>query len=567
MIALGTHVDPPFSLFLALQTGLYSVLVEGLPNRPRQAISEEDLEAAMSDPSTDGEKMDWQLSVTSAFFDYCVPNQPGFSSSVAAVTILPSASELALAWKKWYRATKKLSRLRFIRRQLLERAEQDNEGNEEEIVEIPHNTSDNHNNNTHSQQNGYPEPLTSLNSGSTDRARAEDNGFEVYLGTAQRRSRYTNEILGEITDDDVEAMFLDALEMGPEQTAVYSMELAKGSSRCCPHGCCEEKILWSSIEELKEMEKEAVLKAQEAFVDLELTREKTALAHETREEKPKFGDRFHLDKAATHVVSDDKSMEERLYEHRLSTSRHHRETGTQENTPQTSIRAQHDVEEVEAPASTTNFSSRVEPSQPLSQQRRKSDFNGGKAHDPATLRTLLDREHSAYFPSMPRLVAKRGSATIPTTNSNVSTLELDALWEDVKTVATECTKNAKSDTNQHRVSDGVWSLPSPKMVLLELWANTKSMLAWTVKTSGEAIDLQARDTSLAVVTFTSRQAAIAARKCLADGRGAGRWRTLQDVPVPPLADASAFDICDCRGCCRPVTVTLNEHQKIWRNYL
>jgi hypothetical protein len=46
--------------------------------------------------------IDWQLSVTSAFFDYCVPNQPGFSSSVVAVTILPSAREIATAWKKWY---------------------------------------------------------------------------------------------------------------------------------------------------------------------------------------------------------------------------------------------------------------------------------------------------------------------------------------------------------------------------------------------------------------------------------------------------------------------------------
>jgi hypothetical protein len=60
---------------------------------------EEDLEVTMLDQCN---AIDWQLSVTSAFFDYCVPNQPGFSSSVAAVTILPSAAEIATAWKKWY---------------------------------------------------------------------------------------------------------------------------------------------------------------------------------------------------------------------------------------------------------------------------------------------------------------------------------------------------------------------------------------------------------------------------------------------------------------------------------
>ena len=42
------------------------------------------------------------------------------SSSVAAVTILPSASELATAWKRWYTASKNLSKLRFIRKRIAE---------------------------------------------------------------------------------------------------------------------------------------------------------------------------------------------------------------------------------------------------------------------------------------------------------------------------------------------------------------------------------------------------------------------------------------------------------------
>lgn len=39
----------------------------------------------------------------------------------------------------------------------------------------------------------------------------------------------------------------------------------------------------------------------------------------------------------------------------------------------------------------------------------------------------------------------------------------------------------------------------------------------------------------AVVTFTSRQAAIAARQCMVDGSGLGRWEEVEDLPVPPLA--------------------------------
>jgi hypothetical protein len=40
--------------------------------------------------------------------------------------------------------------------------------------------------------------------------------------------------------------------------------------------------------------------------------------------------------------------------------------------------------------------------------------------------------------------------------------------------------------------------------------------------------------TFAVVTFTSRQAAIAARQCLADGKGVDRWMHVDDIPVAPL---------------------------------
>jgi hypothetical protein len=70
--------------------------------------------------------------------------------------------------------------------------------------------------------------------------------------------------------------------------------------------------------------------------------------------------------------------------------------------------------------------------------------------------------------------------------------------------------------------------------------------------------------SYAVVTFTSRQAAIAARQCLADGTGLDRWREVDVIPIAPLADSPPWNIFDCRGCCRPVTVTLPHEQKRWR---
>ena len=70
-----------------------------------------------------------------------------------------------------------------------------------------------------------------------------------------------------------------------------------------------------------------------------------------------------------------------------------------------------------------------------------------------------------------------------------------------------------------------------------------------------------RSESYAVVTFTSRQAAIAARQCLSDGSGLDGWREVDKIPIPPLADSVPWNICDCRGCCRPVTVTLPSQER------
>lgn len=62
-----------------------------------------------------------QLAATVDFFDQCVPNQPGFTSSVVAVTIIPDASLVSGAWMKWYKCGKKLRRLRYIKQVLEER--------------------------------------------------------------------------------------------------------------------------------------------------------------------------------------------------------------------------------------------------------------------------------------------------------------------------------------------------------------------------------------------------------------------------------------------------------------
>jgi hypothetical protein len=115
----------------------------------------------------------------------------------------------------------------------------------------------------------------------------------------------------------------------------------------------------------------------------------------------------------------------------------------------------------------------------------------------------------------------------------------------------------------HRaLSKGNWflSLKTPSTVLKETSARAGKL---TGRVASEISNIASTD-SYAVVTFTSRQAAIAARQCLVDGSGIDRWREVAAIPIPPLADATPCNICDCRGCCRPVTVTLPQESKRWR---
>ena len=137
-------------------------------------------------------------------------------------------------------------------------------------------------------------------------------------------------------------------------------------------------------------------------------------------------------------------------------------------------------------------------------------------------------------------------------------------WEMVETLAFEAKNNKRKVATPYKVQNGKWSFPTLRRAYLGIKRKVTSLLMWTGDNSNEATDLLARDTTFAIVTFTSRQAAIAARQCLADGRGAEAFTTARVLPVAPLADSAAFNACDFRGCTKPVTIGLNEYQKQWR---
>jgi len=112
---------------------------------------------------------------------------------------------------------------------------------------------------------------------------------------------------------------------------------------------------------------------------------------------------------------------------------------------------------------------------------------------------------------------------------------------------------------KRKMNTGSWSNPFGKSRSF----NDMNVVMENVIPSGFFTKLT-KSESYAVVTFTSRQAAIAARQCLSDGSGLDGWREVDKIPIPPLADSVPWNICDCRGCCRPVTVTLPDQERRFR---
>jgi len=228
---------------------LYSVLVGGLPSLPTEAFLQEDVKAVFSRKQS----IDWQLAVTSAFFDHCVPNQPGFSSSVAAVTILPAASQITKAWKHWYNTAAKVRRLRFIRKQISRKRKD---------IDESRNNSNHGFGDKHVDQQ-LNRSFYRKKKKTHKKKRTIKRPSSVYTESDEKK-KYYSEVLGNTDDLDVEKNLLHALKLGPEQTAVYSREFAQGAANIAPYGWNESKIRNSSIPELLEMEKNAVTAVQEA---------------------------------------------------------------------------------------------------------------------------------------------------------------------------------------------------------------------------------------------------------------------------------------------------------------
>ena len=525
---------------------LYSVLVGGLPSIPEHLLETTPPPSLhngndSNDDDVWGKRtnLDWQLELTSQIFDLCVPNQPGFSSSVAAVTIIPGANDMTHAWRKWYTAATKMRRLEFLRKEIAHRRAYDivvdGDSDDDDDVELQQ---------MHSQQQQQQKHGTHMHKSApthghdnNDDADHDDEAFHsasqmleteppktvanlsqsqpdeedvisprpIYRGLSKRQS-YFRQIFGSTMQLELEKDVAQALALGPEQAAVYSRELAQSAAPCCPVGCREDRIRTARIDDLIAMEREAAEDLHAANLALNEIRRKITVTVENpadpRKQRSTHGNKPTLSFEGDQVPAD-LSLEAQLYKRNSKHS--------------------NDASQSALGDSASN--------------RRASPF-----------RSAL-RPRSA--------------------DSN--------LWQHVEAIVSEAqhtdsrnrTKSVDVSSTSERssVETGEWHLPSLKRFqgrLRNLWYTVSE---WTMRSSTGAVDAVARDSTYAVVTFTSRQAAVAARMCLADGRGQERWRTVREIPIPPLADAAACEVMACRNCFRPVTISINDRQKNGRKYL
>jgi hypothetical protein len=541
---------------------LYSVLVGGLPSLPDQAADAINKgEAVMF---SQRESIDWQLSLTAAFFDHCVPNQPGFSSSVAAVTIIPSSKDIALAWRKWYIAAKRLRRLRFIREQISNRRHFDI------VLESPEGVNN--------EGQNAPPALRSVRVGSKDDS---PRGFLISPGvpgggdpeldspppiyqSPSRNHDYYRQVLGSVRDQDAERQVNDVFQFGPEQTAVYSREFAHAAAPCCPNGCFEGAIRRAKIDDLIFMEREAAEAVHDANLALQRARRIAVRARDDDEDDICSDD----DDGVEQPVATDPA--EMTAEDLALAAK------SPPSSPPQLVKKESKHRRIVS-LDTIQFPEGLQLEATLMQKAASETMKTSRrdVHAQGKLKGKADSRNKLMHLDTPTATNKKDDTVnpVPGRVGDVETGEAPSLpekeneWDVVKSIVADVSQSERSKPKL--VSSGAWSFPSLKSLARKTKQSAATGATQVVKsvknTTLDVVDLS-RESTYAVVTFTSRQAAVAARHCLADGRGTDRWISSNDLPIPPLADAAAGDLFACKNCCKPVTLSIDDRHKDYRNF-
>ncbi|KAL3926289.1 MAG: hypothetical protein SGBAC_013534, partial [Bacillariaceae sp.] len=166
-----------------------------------------------------------------------VPQEPGYSSPICAITVVPTAKEIGPVWMVWYDTLKKLRRLLFIRKHMK---------NQGYFVD----------------GNVFDKDVGDIQ-GSAIMTEASDHSEDK-----SRTDLYMKEVFGAylLDDDWIEQA---QTKLGPEQLGVYSRELAQAAAPCCPYGCFEGQVRGATLTTLKQMHEEQMMIIADGKEDLQ----------------------------------------------------------------------------------------------------------------------------------------------------------------------------------------------------------------------------------------------------------------------------------------------------------
>lgn len=574
---------------------------------------------------TDGEtQMDRQLVATVNFFNECVPSQPGFTSSVVAATIIPDAARVAKCWSVWYKLEKKMRMIRHIRKMVKRKLQKI----EDKTTDIYDDVAETLKHSNHAikaaakhayqrvaqiasptlksasrksfQSLATEDPtigtsnvnigLTSIASGDENDEQTPLDSGRIYDGATPVDTRHdeTTEIEKEpedeggfwqnifsgnwkkddtinaaakttddsdrdvrsFADDDVTGGDIELQEYGEflnDTNGNEDMILAGGGGKF--YGAQTHGFKYENYD-VKQYAKTISHNEETEIIDIVDGMGIEELSVFAREYAQASSSPFPLgccpNKLKLLDIEELTEMEEDLWDairvlnKKLIEARQY-------------VVKQDDDYEVDSTIITTAASFDGGGDEGDSNSANSCSHNSDVRIDsPSQKRTTICK------------IRHRGAPNIPTVNHR---------WAEAQEVASSMKEIPKKiewgllsscclSTRLASSSCGGKYNPCFKKTL-----NSLPAYYGHVKGAGRAVVTALSHPSYAVITFTSRQAAIAARQCLADGGGVNNsWQQIDDIPIPPLADAPPRMPFFGRACCRPVTLTLNYKEKKCRRW-
>ncbi|KAL3923561.1 MAG: hypothetical protein SGILL_001587 [Bacillariaceae sp.] len=591
-----------------------------------------------------------QLDATVNFFDQCVPNQPGFTSSVVAVTIVPDAALVKGAWMKWYACGKKLRRLRYIKHVLARRKEMQAEGirgihdyvdtaikapvqvakftgkaasgmvnatgnavtNAADRARGTHHSGDNAGknptadeaeNSTPSDQgdrcerdgisgeeeivnqpyaisgldrNGESEHTSDGEKGDADTDKNNGNWFQQVATTLGITSPDDDQAKGDEADNTkslipsapVSASIYQDAQTGSEQP--MQVDTSDKSPAMVQSGTITESgVYFDATDTAIETERP---KSPEAQPSPRTRFEKDHFMYQDFDPEEFAKWIGYAEETQCDELVDTLGVEQlTAYSREMSQSAANPCVNgcNEEALSLWSIEelgdmledAKDDVREANAELLRVRADIfRKENKLPKDHGKQRSDDDDDGTNDPKMLASVMEGEHD-----------NGGSDDveegIPSNASHDST----GLRQRAVPSAHAKYNMAQSLVNQVR---GVTSSMKENEKKNARCCDTSNLVCFAKPLDNTKKVVKVLDhPTFAVVTFTSRQSAISARQCLADGKATDRWSQIDAIPVPALADAPPCDIFFCRGCCRPVTLTISPRERkgrqvfVWAFYV